>query len=156
MNKTASVKTVKLAQPTKATATTVEPKKEKPLTQEEIEAKKDAWWKNHTREMRELKEKRKELKEELQVSAEINNKEDEPVFSDETEDEFLSSKQKRICKKHGLKHRKLRKAVEQVKRLIVTKLGSQIDNEYLIAIIELLTYGDIGLNNRESGREKKL
>ena len=52
-------------------------------------------------------------------------------------------KKRKICKKYGIREKELKKAIEQARKLFVPKMGANYDAKLLIAIIELLEYGDI-------------
>ena len=52
-------------------------------------------------------------------------------------------KRRRICKKYGIKDKELSKAIDEARKLFVPKMGATCAPKLLVAIIELLEYGDI-------------
>lgn len=126
--------------------------KQKKLTQEEIEQKKAEWWARRRKAMKEEKARREEIlaggDEGLEEKGTPEEKElgADAVLSAEDEDFILTSKkvkQTNICKKYGLKQKKLRAAADLAKKMIASKLAAQMDSDYLFALIELMTRGDI-------------
>ena len=52
-------------------------------------------------------------------------------------------KQRRICEKYGIKEKQLNAATEQARKLFVPRMGAKTAPKLLVAIIELLEFGDI-------------
>ena len=70
---------------------------------------------------------------------------DDGADLEEAEFDAIPEKKKKrnICKKYGIREKELKKAIEQARKLFVPKMGANYDAKLLIAIIELLEYGDI-------------
>ena len=140
----APIKTIKPVTPAKPGEVPADKKKEKPLTPAEIEAKKDDWWRRHREKMKEEKDRRKEFEttspEELSDDAELPA--DEEVAEDDNTS-IKKVKQTKICRKYGINQKKLRKAAALVEELIAARVVGQIEAEYIFALVELMTRGDI-------------
>lgn len=148
-----TVKTVAPA-PAKATPNTEEKtkeKKEKPLTPEQIEAKKSEWWARHREKSEAVKQRRAELcavaGDKTTCTAETPIADPVlPADEDEETEEYTSKKkveQTRICRKYGIKQKELRKAADFAKKLIASKMAAQFDSDCIFALVELMTRGDI-------------
>lgn len=149
--------TVKPSPTSKGVQATTSPakQKEKPLTEEEIEAKKAAWWAKHNQEVEERQARKKELFGSSSPSENVTDKAEMPsddtvlpAEDDEEDEELISTskkkkKQPKICRKYGLKQRKLKEATDFVTKLIASKMAARFDSKYVIAVVELLTMGDI-------------
>lgn len=67
----------------------------------------------------------------------------------ESEEEYSASaiperkKKRRICQKYKIKERQFKAAIEEARKIFVPKLGARLHPKLLVAIIELLEFGDI-------------
>lgn len=70
---------------------------------------------------------------------------DDDICEDET-NEFPSkktSKQSNVCRKYGIKRRELRRGIERARELFVPKMFPTEKQKVILAIIDLLEFGDI-------------
>ncbi|MBQ3220332.1 MAG: hypothetical protein IJB34_00040 [Clostridia bacterium] len=146
-NPTATVATVK---PTKPSAGTVasgagqKPPQDKPTTPEKAseEARKRFDQRQEADRAR-LSETRARAVEPPKIPP-VEVADDGADLEEEEFDAIPEKKKKRkICKKYGIREKELKKAIEQARKLFVPKMGANYDSKLLIAIIELLEYGDI-------------
>lgn len=147
-NPTATVATVK---PTKPSAGTVaseagqKPPQDKPPTPEKAseEARKRFDQRQEADRAR-LSETRARAVEPPKIPPVVEKADDGADLGEEEFDAIPEKKKKRkICKKYGIREKELKKAIEQARKLFVPKMGANYDSKLLIAIIELLEYGDI-------------
>ena len=95
--------------------------------------------KRRAQQIRELESReREEVKEVKEVQASEEEEEEEPK-------EKKSRGQRRLCKKHKVKRRELKRGIETARAIFVPKLATnkEIPTKVLIAILDLLENGDI-------------
>ena len=148
-NPTATVATVK---PTKPSAGTVasgagqKPPQDKPPTPEKAseEARKRFEQRQEADRARLAGVKERAGVEPPKIPPVVEKADDGADLGEEEFDAIPEKKKKRnICKKYGIREKELKKAIEQARKLFVPKMGANYDSKLLIAIIELLEYGDI-------------
>ena len=141
-------------EPVQKTVSVVKPvAAEKKLTKEEqLQIKAAAFEKKQNAERERLKELRSKLKEEKNCpSVEEGTVADEADSSKtvpEAEVVTYSAKNKReyqrnLCRKYGIKRKTLQSAIEEAKKLFVARLTVNFNSKVVVAIVDLLEFGDI-------------
>lgn len=136
-------------------------KPERKLTKEEqLEIKQAEFEKKQRAErerVQELRRKMKEKEEEKKTSQSVETVETvelpEDVFSkDKTvlEAEIVPYKaksrreyQRNLCRKYGIKRKELQLAIEEAKKMFVARLTVNFNSKIVVAIVDLLEFGDI-------------
>ncbi len=102
---------------------------------------------NRVKELRRKKKLQNPLAEEfsLEVPDELCDEDEETV--EEIPSKISSCKSRKrqpnICRKHRITHRELRRGIERARELFVPKMFSTEKQKVILAIIELLEFGDI-------------
>ena len=132
--------TVTVSKPTQTTIVKPSQAGAGKLTPDEIEKKKADWWARP----REEKKSRERRKEDI-LESEDDSEPAQIEAQEQDEEEFKEGKkkQKNICRKYGIKQRQLRKAADFAKKLIASKMAAQFDSDCVLALVELMTRGDI-------------
>lgn len=133
-------------------------KAERKLTKEEqLEIKQAEFEKKQRAERERIQELRKKLKEKEEEkktdpSIEAVARTDEETSIEETipEAEIVaySAKSKReyqrnLCRKYGIKRKDLQNAIEEAKKMFVARLTVNYNSKIVVAIVDLLEFGDI-------------
>ena len=120
---------------------------ERKLTQEEqLQIKAEAFEKKQSEERERVKALRKKKNEMATVEVEPPAEEDSCETPDSEVIAYAGKKgkyQRELCKKYGIKRKQLQRAIEEAKKLFVARLTVSFNSKIVVAIVDLLEFGDI-------------
>lgn len=130
-------KPVKIVKPAQA---------ERKLTPEEQQQiKAEAFEKKQNAERERVKATRKRY-ENVSVEVSAPAEEDSAERSDSEVVAYAGKKgkyQRELCKKYGINRKQLQRAIEEAKKLFVARLTVSYNSKIVVAIVDLLEFGDI-------------